>query len=93
MKKIVNIAMVVALGLGFNGCAIKQTDSTATKVAKHTVNAPGYAFMGLGYVATKTVEAVAIGTIVAVTAPVVVAKELATDKKEAVQTEQPQPEI
>lgn len=90
MKKIINIAIVVALGLGFSGCAIKQTDSTATKVAKHTVNVPGYAFMGLGYVATKTVEAVAIGTIVAVTTPVVVAKELALDKKEVGQEIKPQ---
>lgn len=85
-NKLRNIIVFMVSALLFSGCAIKQEDSTATKVAKHTVNAPGYAFMGLGYVATKTVEAVAIGTLVVVTAPVVVAKELAKDTTNTNQT-------
>ena len=52
IQKIVNLAIVIALGLGLNGCAIKQTDSTGTKALKHTVNAPAYVVIGSGALAT-----------------------------------------
>lgn len=63
MKKIVNIAIIIALGLGFNGCAIKQDDSIGMQTAKHIVNSPGYALVGVGFVATKATEMAIITAI------------------------------
>ncbi|QOG13026.1 hypothetical protein [Arcobacter sp. FWKO B] len=61
-KHLSKIAIIVTLGLGLTGCAVKQEDSTATKTMKHTVNSPAYVLVGTGYVATEVLKtAVAVG--------------------------------
>ena len=56
LKKSISIILIVTL---FSACAVKQEDSTTTKVLKHTANAPVYAIVGIGMAA----ELAVIGTL------------------------------
>lgn len=55
------IFCMVYVTLIFSGCAVKQTDDDATKVAKHVVNAPIYAVMAVGAAGTAAGGAVGYG--------------------------------
>ncbi len=59
LKKSVSIITIVVL---FNACAIKQEDSTSTKVLKHTANVPVYAIIGVGMATTLALQGTIIGT-------------------------------
>lgn len=61
MKTIKLITLTISLALTISGCAVKNTDSDAMKVAKHTANAPMYALVGTGMI----IETAMIGAIVA----------------------------
>ena len=67
MKNILNITIVLTLGLGFSGCAIKQDDSVGVQTAKHLINSPAYVVVGVGFVATKATE-IAVATAIGVPA-------------------------
>jgi hypothetical protein len=59
LKKSISIILIVTL---FSACAVKQEDSTTTKVLKHTANAPAYAVAAVG----MGVQLAIIGTITGV---------------------------
>jgi hypothetical protein len=50
--KLLYIGVIVSTLFLTTGCTVKQTDTQATKVAKHTVNAPLYLVIGVGAVGT-----------------------------------------
>lgn len=58
LKKSISIITAITF---FNGCAVKQEDSTATKALKHTANAPAYVIVGVGMAATLAVQGTLIG--------------------------------
>lgn len=58
-KKTIALICVITLT---SGCAVKQDDTTATKVLKHTANAPAYVVAGVGIAATLAVQGALIGT-------------------------------
>jgi hypothetical protein len=58
LKKSISIITAITF---FSGCAVKQEDSTATKVLKHTANAPAYVIAGVGIAATLAVQGTLIG--------------------------------
>lgn len=59
MNKIFFFLLPIALML--SGCAVKQDDDGATKVAKHVVNAPVYAVMAVGMAGTTAGGAIGYG--------------------------------
>lgn len=81
IQKIVNIAIIIALGLGLNGCAVKQTDSTGTKALKHTVNAPAYVFVGIGALGVEATELAAAVIMAPVALTIGKARETAKNKE------------
>ncbi len=81
MIKTLNLAIIVALGLGLNGCAVKQTDSTGTKVLKHTVNAPAYVFVGAGALGVAATELAAAVIMAPVALTIGKARETAKNKE------------
>lgn len=52
---------ITSLILFLSGCAVKQTDNDATKVAKHVVNSPLYAVMAVGAVGTAAGGSIGYG--------------------------------
>ena len=54
MKK--SIFLCVTLLIFISGCSIRETDPPTERFAKHTINAPVYIVLGVGYVAQKTSE-------------------------------------
>ena len=61
MKKLKFIAVIICMTTLISGCAVKQEDSTPTKVLKHTANTPAYVIAGVGMAATLAVQGTLIG--------------------------------
>lgn len=61
MKNLKTIAVFVCIAILTTGCAVKQEDSTPTKVLKHTANTPAYVIAGVGMAATLAVQGTLIG--------------------------------
>ena len=53
-----NIALVAIIAALSTGCAVKNTDSTADKVLKHTANSPLYFSMAVGIAVVGTTNMV-----------------------------------
>ena len=58
IKKSIAILSITAL---LTGCSVKNEDSTAEKVAKHTVNSPLYIILGTGMLVETAVRGTLIG--------------------------------
>ena len=58
IKKSIAILSITAL---LSGCSVKNEDSTAEKVAKHTVNSPLYIILGTGMLVETAVRGTLIG--------------------------------
>ena len=58
IKKSISILSITAL---LSGCSVKNEDSTAEKVAKHTVNSPLYIILGTGMLVETAVRGTLIG--------------------------------
>ena len=57
MKKIITITTLVIVL--FSGCSVKNEDSTAEKVVKHTINSPLYVLIAGGVLVGGVVNGVA----------------------------------
>ena len=58
IKKSIAILSITAL---LTGCSVKNEDSTAEKVAKHTVNSPLYIILGTGMIVETAVRGTLVG--------------------------------
>ena len=58
IKKSITILSIIAL---LTGCSVKNEDSTAEKVAKHTVNSPLYIILGTGMLVETAVRGTLVG--------------------------------
>ncbi len=58
IKKSIAILLITAL---LSGCSVKNEDSTAEKVAKHTVNSPLYIILGTGMLVETAVRGTLVG--------------------------------
>jgi hypothetical protein len=67
MKTLITTLITIALAITIQGCAVKKTDTPSMKVLKHTINAPGYAVLAVGYVGTKAEEVVAYSILYGIT--------------------------
>ncbi len=81
IKKAITILAITAL---LTACSVKNEDSSAEKVAKHTVNSPLYIILGTGMLVETAVRGTLIGGAKAMGAK---------DKSEEKATEEVKPSV